>query len=145
MWIVQFESFLEIYWLIDSNLLFGDSCIMSSPSAPLCLLGTHNIQTFWSNRNEATLHQLSSSVWNIIRDSIVCRGYLYPPFQIISPSLTPPFKKSLIPSFPILFFQTLNVVVLIASAKSRSARGASHQPAAMVSCLTISHTFALSI
>ena len=63
-----------------------------------------------------------------------------PPFQIIPPSLIPPFKKSLIPSFPILFFQTLNIVMLIASAKSQSAREASHQPAVMFSCLTISHT-----
>ena len=31
-------------------------------------------------------------------------------------------------------------IVLIASAKSRSVRGASHQPAFMSSCLTISHT-----
>ena len=31
-------------------------------------------------------------------------------------------------------------VLLIASSKSRSARGASHQPAFMSSCLTISHT-----
>ena len=30
--------------------------------------------------------------------------------------------------------------MLIASAKSRSASGASHQPAVMVNCLTISHT-----
>ena len=30
--------------------------------------------------------------------------------------------------------------MLIASAKSRSARGASHQPAFMSGCLTISHT-----
>ena len=36
-----------------------------------------------------------------------------------------------------LFF---NKVTLIASAKLRSVRGASHQPAVMVSCLTISHT-----
>ena len=28
---------------IHSNLLFEDSCIMSSPLTPLCLLGTHNI------------------------------------------------------------------------------------------------------
>ena len=33
-----------------------------------------------------------------------------------------------------------NTVLLIASAKSRSARGASHQPAFMSGCLTISHT-----
>ena len=52
---------------------------------------------------------------------------------------SPPLKKSLIRPSPISFLQTLNVVILIASAKSRSARGASHQPAVMVSCLTISH------
>ena len=34
-------------------------------------------------------------------------------------------------------FQTLNVVMLITAAKSRSARGAYPQPAVMVSCLTI--------
>ena len=39
---------------------------------------------------------------------------------------------------PLRTMQTLNVVMLIASAKSRSGRGASHQPAVMVSCLTIS-------
>ena len=33
-----------------------------------------------------------------------------------------------------------NWILYIASAKSRSARGASHQPAFMNSCLTISHT-----
>ena len=51
-----------------------------------------------------------------------------------------PFKKTLFPPFPI-FSQTLNVVMLIASGKSQSARGISHQPAVMVSCLTISHTY----
>ena len=65
-----------------------------------------------------------------------------PPFQII-PSFFDyaplPLKKSLFPPFPILFFQALNVVMRIASAKSRSARGLYHQPAVMVSCLTISH------
>ena len=35
---------------------------------------------------------------------------------------------------------TLTMLLLIASAKSRSLRGASHQPAFMSSCLTISHT-----
>ena len=34
----------------------------------------------------------------------------------------------------------LILLSLIASAKSRSARGASHQPAFMSGCLTISHT-----
>ena len=63
-----------------------------------------------------------------------------PPFQIISPFFdSPPVKKSLNLPFSILFFQTLNVVMLIASAKSRSARGASHKSAVMVSSLTISH------
>ena len=64
-------------------------------------------------------------------------GIYPPPF---SNNLPPPFKKIFIPPFPILFFQTLNVVMLIALAKSQSARGPSHQPAVMVSCLTISHT-----
>ena len=36
--------------------------------------------------------------------------------------------------------ETLNVVILITLAKSKSARGPSHQSAVMVSCLTISHT-----
>ena len=36
-------------------------------------------------------------------------------------SLIPPFKKIFNPPFPILFFQTLNVVILIALAKSQSA------------------------
>ena len=72
---------------------------------------------------------------------IVCRGYLSPPFQIIpSPLLWfLPFKKIFNPPYSILFFQTLNLVILIALAKSRSMRGASHQPVLMVSCLTISH------
>ena len=65
----------------------------------------------------------------------VRRGYLSPPLQIISPLLwspppplqiispllwSPPprLKKSLIPPFAKLFFQTLNVVMLIASANS---------------------------
>ena len=33
----------------------------------------------------------------------------------------------------------MRIFVFIASAKSRSARGASHRPAFMSSCLTISH------
>ena len=69
---------------------------------------------------------------NPIKWTIVRRGYLSPPlFQII-----PPLKISSISPFPILFFQTLNVVMLIALAKSWSARGASHQPTVMVSCLS---------
>ena len=36
--------------------------------------------------------------------------------------------------------QILSDLLLIASAKPRSARGASHQPAFMSGCLTISHT-----
>ena len=83
------------------------------------------------------------SFFNPKRVTIVCRGFLSPPFQIIPPSLIPslPFKKVFnLPPFPIIFFQTLNVVMLISSAKSWSARGVSHQPAIMVCCLTISHT-----
>ena len=57
-----------------------------------------------------------------------------PPFRII-----PPFKTIFNLPFPVLFSQTLNVVMLIASAKSRGARGASYQPAVMVSCLNTSH------
>ena len=67
-------------------------------------------------------------------------GTYPPPFSNNPPFFdSPHFKKTLIPPFPILFFQTLNVVMLTASAKSWSMRGASHQPAAMVSCLTIRH------
>ena len=47
--------------------------------------------------------------------------------------------------FEIEFYSKIKFIfdtefVLIASAESRSARGASHQPAFMSSCLTISHT-----
>ena len=80
---------------------------------------------------------MENTLDKILGRFIVCRGYLSPPFQIIPPFLIPPsLKKSLIPPFPISFFQALNVVMLIASAKSRSMRGASQQPAVMVSCLT---------
>ena len=47
----------------------------------------------------------------------------------------PPWKQNGLPPM-------VNIM-LIASAKSRSVRGASHQPAFMSSCLTISHTFYL--
>ena len=53
-----------------------------------------------------------------------------PTFQII-----PLLKKFLIPLLPKLFFQPRNVVMLIVSAKSWSTRGASHQPAVMISCV----------
>ena len=55
----------------------------------------------------------------LLDDHIVRRGYLSPPFQIIPP----PLKKSLIPLFAILFFQTLNLVMLIASTKSWTMKG----------------------
>ena len=48
----------------------------------------------------------------LLDDHIVRRGHL-----------SPPLKKSLIPLFPILFFQTLNLVMLIASTKSWTMRG----------------------
>ena len=71
----------------------------------------------------------------------VRRGYLSPHPTLFSNNLPllwfPHLKKSLIPPFPISFFQTLNVVMLIASTKSRIARGTSHQPAVMVSCLLV--------
>ena len=41
-------------------------------------------------------------------------------------------------------FVKKHFVKLIASAKFRSMRGASHQPAFMSGCLTISHVFVLS-
>ena len=37
------------------------------------------------------------------------------------------------------------MVMLVASAKTRSARGASHHPTYMASCLTISHTCLLCL
>ena len=69
------------------------------------------------------------------KKTIVGREYLSPPFHIV-----PPLKKSLISLFPILFFQTLNLVMLTALAKSQGKRGASYKSALLVSCLTISHT-----
>ena len=71
--------------------------------------------------------------------NIVRRGYL-PPLFLNPPTLwSPALKKIFSPPFPILFFQILNVVMLIPLAKSWGTRGASHQPAVMVSCLTIRH------
>ena len=70
---------------------------------------------------------------------IVHRGYL----SISNNHLffhSPLFKKIFYAPLPILFFQTLNVVMLIVSAKFWNVRGTSHQPAVMVSYLTISHT-----
>ena len=68
-------------------------------------------------------------------------GVFITPFSNNTPFFhSPSFKKIFYLPFPILFFQTLNEVMLTASAKSQSARGASHQPAVMVSCLTISRT-----
>ena len=106
------------------------------------------------SRNQAILDR-TRKLWNLFLRNLwplVPNFYLQkhssqrvfiPSFQIIRPpSLILPPLKNLYPPFPILFFQTLNVVMLIASAKSWSAREASHQPAVMVSCLTVSHMFA---
>ena len=48
----------------------------------------------------------------------------------------------IVPAKPIFYKRYVDVTcVLIASAKSRSARGVSHHPVYMSSCLTISHTY----
>ena len=49
-------------------------------------------------------------------------------------------KKEGLKLFPVRSGNPLPLIMGIALAKSRSARGASHQPAFMGNCLTISHT-----
>ena len=64
------------------------------------------------------------------------------------------YKKTVLQNFSVftgkqlcqsLFLIKLQTFRWIASAKSRSVRGGSHQPAFMGSCLTICHVFVLSI